>query len=275
MIGRCVFAIVMGIAVGALDGEADAPGGAVPTLVHAHAHNDYWNDRPLLDAVERGFTSVEADIFLENGKLLVGHERSELKPERTLQALYLEPLAARVRANQGRVFAGGGRFFLLIDIKSRADDTYRQLERVLPAYAAMLTNVRGREVTPRAVTIVLSGNRPVATVRDADHRLVALDGRLTDLNGSYSADLMPLVSDSWTKHFEWRGEGPIPAEERARLQEIVQRAHRSRRLVRFWATPENEAVWSELRTAGVDLIGTDDLDRLANYLRAAEGQRRE
>jgi hypothetical protein len=264
----------MAVALGALAGQPGAPGGAAWPLVHAHAHNDYWNRRPLLDALAQGFTSVEVDIFLENGMLLVGHERSELKADRTLQALYLEPLAERARANEGRVFPGGGRFFLLIDIKSDANETYRQLERLLPAYAAMLTSVRGREVTPRGVTIVLSGNRPQAAVRDAEHRFVALDGRLADLNSSSPAELMPLVSDSWTKHFQWRGEGPIRAEERARLQEIVQRAHRARRLVRFWATPENEAVWSELRAAGVDLIGTDELDRLARFLHAAERERR-
>ncbi len=33
-------------------------------LSQAHAHDDYEHDRPLLDALEHGFTSVEADIWL-------------------------------------------------------------------------------------------------------------------------------------------------------------------------------------------------------------------
>jgi glycerophosphoryl diester phosphodiesterase len=54
--------------------------------------------------------------------------------------------------------------------------------------------------------------------------------------------------------------------ERARLREIVTKAHAADRVVRFWATPENEQVWRELRAAGVDLINTDQLDRLAAFL---------
>ena len=44
--------------------------GAEPTpLLHGHAHNDYLHPRPLLDALDQGFCSVEADIFLVDGKL--------------------------------------------------------------------------------------------------------------------------------------------------------------------------------------------------------------
>jgi hypothetical protein len=267
MVVRIVLLVVMGVGVGAMAGGAAAVDGGARALVNAHAHNDYEHERPLVDALERGFTSVEADVFLVDGMLLVGHERAELKDDRTLEALYLEPLVARVRANKGRVLPGVDRFFLLVDIKSDAEATYRQLERVLASYAEMLTSVRGREVTPKAVTIVLSGNRPMAAVRDAKQRFVALDGRLTDLESKLPADLMPLVSDDWTKHFQWRGEGAMPAEERAKLRAIVEQAHRAHRLVRFWKTPENEAVWGELRAAEVDLIGTDKLDRLAMFLR--------
>jgi len=40
----------------------------VVPLLHAHAHNDYLHKPPLLAALEHGFTSVEADIFLVDGK---------------------------------------------------------------------------------------------------------------------------------------------------------------------------------------------------------------
>ena len=44
-------------------------------LPQGHSHNDYYNKRPLLDALTNGFCSVEADVFLKNEKLLVGHSR--------------------------------------------------------------------------------------------------------------------------------------------------------------------------------------------------------
>ena len=73
-------------------------------LLHAHAHNDYEHARPLAEALERGFCSVEADVYLVEGRLLVAHDRKDVKPERTLASLYLDPLRDRVRR-------GGGKFF--------------------------------------------------------------------------------------------------------------------------------------------------------------------
>ena len=80
---------------------------------------------------------------------------------------------------------------------------------------------------------------------------------------------MPLISDNWTSHFRWRGEGPFPDAERAKLRDIVRRAHDRGRRVRFWATPEIDALWHELRAAQVDLIGADDLVALGRFLRQA------
>src|SRR5467141_4729541 len=92
-------------------------------LIHAHAHNDYEHKRPLFDALDHGFCSVEADIYLEKGRLLVGHTRDDLRPERTLEKLYLDPLRERTRANSGRVYSGGPAIFLLIDMKTSAKPT--------------------------------------------------------------------------------------------------------------------------------------------------------
>jgi hypothetical protein len=79
--------------------------GSQPLLItQAHAHNDYEHTRPLFDALDNGFCSVEADISLVDGKLLVAHKASEARPERTLQRLYLDPLRERVKANGGRVY---------------------------------------------------------------------------------------------------------------------------------------------------------------------------
>ena len=79
-------------------------------LIRAHAHNDYYHKRPLLDALANSFCSVEADVFLKDGQLLVGHFSFELKKERSLETLYLAPLAKRVKANGGSVYRAGRHF---------------------------------------------------------------------------------------------------------------------------------------------------------------------
>ncbi len=239
---------------------------AAEPLLHAHAHNDYWHERPLFDALDRGFTSVEADIFVVNGKALVGHDRRELKPERTLESLYLEPLARRIEEHNGRVHPGGDRFFLLVDIKSDPQEAYPLLHEMLSKYAESLTVVDQGKVQPGAVTIVISGNRPIAEMEKATLRYAGVDGRLSDLDSDRPSHLMPMISDNWSDHFTWRGRGEMPAGERAKLQEMADNAHGAGRVLRFWATPENESMWRELRSAGVDLIGTDRLDELATFL---------
>jgi hypothetical protein len=240
---------------------------APPPLARAHAHNDYEHARPLLDALDHGFSSVEADIYLVDGKLLVGHNPADLRPEKTLEALYLDPLSRRVSENGGKVYRNGTYFLLLIDIKSDAEKTYAALRKVLASYTKMLTVVRDGHETKNAVTIVLSGERPRATLAAEKERAAGLDGRLEDLYSKESPHLIPLISDNWTNLFKWRGEGPIPAEEKQKLEQIVKEAHKEGRGVRFWSTPDKPAVWSALFDAGVDLINTDDLKGLEKFLR--------
>ena len=235
-------------------------------LIHAHAHNDYEHARPLFDALEQGFCSVEADIWLTNGLLLVAHDLKSVQTNRTLQFLYLEPLRERVQRNGGWVFPNGPEFTLLIDVKSDAENTYAVLRGVLKPYARMLTEFRTDATRPSAVTVILSGNRAQATLAAESPRLAGIDGRLPDLENGPSRHLIPLVSDNWRNHFQWRGVGVMPDEERNRLQELAATAHQQGRRLRLWAAPDNASGWAELRKAGVDLINTDDLSGLKGFL---------
>ncbi|MFI9234917.1 phosphatidylinositol-specific phospholipase C/glycerophosphodiester phosphodiesterase family protein [Streptomyces cinnamoneus] len=244
-------------------------------LPQAHAHNDYAHPRPLADALDHGFNSVEADIWLVGDRLLVAHDASELDPRRTLEALYLDPLLRRVRANHGRVHRGYDLTLqLLIDIKTPGEATYRALSRHLRPYHSMLTVSSGGRVRRSAVTAVVSGDRGARIPMEAERvRHAFYDGRLTDLGGA-PASFAPLVSDNWSQHFTWQGTGPMPEQERAALRRIVGAAHSERRKVRFWATldqpgPAREALWRELLAAGVDYLNTDDLAGLEAFLRAA------
>ncbi len=249
--------------------RAAQPAESAQPLPGAHAHNDYYHDRPLLDALDHGFCSIEADIFLtEDNTLVVGHFWAEVKlrPGRTLQKLYLDPLKKRVQAGNGRVYPQGPSLILLVDIKTDAEKTYAQLHEVLAEYAEMLTRVREGKVTPGAVTVVISGGRPRETITQQKVRYAGIDGRLGDLGSDAPAHLIPLISDRWGSHFSWDGRGPMPEAQREKLAAIVAKAHAAGRKVRFWATPERQSLWAELLAAGVDLINTDDLPGLQKFL---------
>lgn len=247
--------------------EAESPTEPVKPLLHAHAHNDYLHERPLLDALEHGFTSVEADVFLVDGQLLVAHEEKALRPDRTLSGLYLDPLRKRARGNGGWLLDRGLAVTLFIDVKSDAEKTYVALDRLLAGYEDMLTTVDDGKLETRAVSVVVSGNRAIETISTQKKRYAAIDGRFSDLDSTQPAHLLALISDNWRNHFQWSGDGPFPDEQREKLQKIVKKAHEHGRRVRLWATPESPAVWKELLAAGADLINTDDLQRLEDYLR--------
>jgi hypothetical protein len=245
----------------------------VTTLPRAHAHNDYRHNRPLLDALAHGFTSVEADIFLVNGDLFVAHDRAEIQPNRTLRGLYLDPLRKRIRQNGGRVYPEGPEFTLLIDIKTEAVSTYKALHEILAEYRDIFTSFDSEGRRSKAVLAIISGNRPLALMASQDVRYAGYDGRLSDLESDAPADLIPMISDNWTRHFTWRGDGAMPTEERLKLDDIVRMAHQKGRRVRFWATPDQpspsrDALWRVLLAAGVDVLNTDDLKGLQQFLLA-------
>ncbi|GGZ61028.1 hypothetical protein GCM10010387_63380 [Streptomyces inusitatus] len=244
-------------------------------LRRAHAHNDYLHPRPLHDALAHGFTSVEADIFLVEGELLVAHTPAELDPARTLRSLYLDPLLARVRANCGTVHPGHPHpVQLLIDIKADGVACYRELDRQLRDYRRMLSEYADGRVGLGAVTPVVSGDRAARAPMAAQRQRYAFyDGRLDDLATAAPASLVPLISGNWNNSFIWRGDGEFPPAERERLHTLTESAHARHRRIRFWATPDTpgparEALWSELLDAGVDHLNTDDLAGLAAFLRA-------
>ena len=196
----------------------------------------------------------------------MAHTRSELLAENSLKRLYLEPLRQRVERNGGRVYSGGPAFTLLIDIKSDGEDTYQALDHLLQQYPDIFSRVEKAQYHAKAVTAVVSGNRPHAMIAADSTRYVGIDGRLSDLESDQPADLMPLISDNWRNHFQWRGEGALPDAERVQLLKIIQQAHSRNRRVRFWATPDIPAVWSALDKAGVDMINTDNLSGLSEFL---------
>ncbi len=255
----CVFVVCL-LRAAAAEEKPVAP------VRQAHAHNDYEHKRPLLDALAQGFCSVEADVFLVGEELRIGHTRLALRPERTLEKLYLAPLKERVRTNGGRVYREGPTIYLLIDVKTEAEATYAAVDKLLARYGDMLSVVRDGKFQAGAITVVISGNRAQETIKRQKVRYAGIDGRPADLDSDAPAYQLPWISASWGSVFRWKGEGAMPAAERDKLKEFVGKAHKHGRMVRFWATPEKPEVWKELLAAKVDLINTDRLAELRRFL---------
>ena len=229
---------------------------------NAHAHNDYEHDRPLFDALENGFTSIEADVHLKGGQLLVAHNVAGPKAK-TLQALYLDPLDSISRHNQGHIYRHyEGPVILLIDIKTEAEPTYRALLDVLSGYPDLIHTPS----RPGAIQIVISGNRPIDLIRGESTHSTAIDGRPQDLGTGFSVSEMPLISENYTKVSKWKGDGSPPPEEVKKLTDLAQRVHAENKRLRLWQIPDHKNAWDVLLKAGIDIINTDKLKELNVFL---------
>ena len=240
-------------------------------LSNAFAHNDYLHKRPLLDALDNGFVNIEADVFLKGDKLVIAHIFPYFKRHRTLEALYLKPLSERIAGHDGRVFANYSKpVILMIDIKTGANNTYRVLLPLLEKYRSMLTGMENGKMVYRAVTVVLSGHKPYGLVENDQNRLAFIDEDLRRIARDTSlSNVFPMASCKYSKLLTWDGTGAFPENEKTKLLSFVAIAHRHGEKVRLWASPERKVIWDELLKCGVDLINTDQLAALKDYLTPA------
>ena len=229
---------------------------------NGHAHNDYEHTRPLLDALENGFISIEADIYLMGGKLLVSHDRPS-KSAKTLETLYLKPLDSIRIKNEGWIYQQHNEpLLLLIDIKTGGAETFPYVLNALSRYEACLAT----PIQKGAVRVLISGNRPIELIRSDAKHLSSIDGRPEDLGHGFSPDEMPLISENYNKIMKWNGIGTPPQEELNKLRELANKVHAENRKLRLWAIPDVKNTWSVLLAAGVDLINTDKLRELNLFL---------
>ena len=214
-----------------------------------------------------GFCSVEADIWLVDGALLVAHERSSLDARRTLEVLYLRPLWERFQSNAARFHLPG------ITPLHPADRHQEHRGRDLPGpgpgagilrcHAHALHRRRdepGRRDGDRL------GRTRQRVILGSSPRRAGIDGRLADLDGPLNRHQMPLVSDNWLLEFRWRGTG------RCRRPTLRSSRRSSRRPTSgacgsgSGPSPRPRRCGARLYDAGVDLLNADDLGGLAAVL---------
>jgi glycerophosphoryl diester phosphodiesterase len=249
------------------------------SLMPAHSHNDYEQAQPLFYAIDCRFKSIEADVHLIGDSLFVSHNSKQIKSGLTLRRLYLEPLKKLVIQNNGSVYGNGEELILLIDLKSDGLKTYKQLDIILQDYRSILSVFESGKKKKGAVNIIVSGNRPLNFMRAQPSRLACFDGRISDIDKDIPVNLMPLVSDNWTKYFTWNGVGDFPVSEKEKLEYFIKKAKNKGFLLRFWQTPvtpveHRNAVWTELVNFGVDLIGTDDIKGLHSFFQQNKKSRK-
>jgi hypothetical protein len=208
---------------------------------------------------------VEADVYLRRGQLVVAHILPSLQPSRTLEKLYLDPLSSFFKDDSMGIIHPP--VTLMIDIKSEPEKTYQSLAHLLQRYKSLLSHYENETLYKRAITIVITGNKPVKTIKSLYPRYVFIDENLIQMEKeTNSADLFPIASCPYHRIIGRNDEQSISKEEKQTLCRYVQLAHQHGKKVRLWASPENAMIWKELLNCGVDLINTNKLVALKNFL---------
>ncbi|KAJ5620953.1 hypothetical protein N7510_004937 [Penicillium lagena] len=261
--------------------------------IPVHSHNDYWRDEPFWTGLSKGCTSTEADVWLYNGTLYVGHDQSALTAERTLASLYINPiLDVLERQNPESPFVTSPTkngvwdtvpdqtLYFFIDVKTSGPETF---EAVIAALAPLrekgyLTTLKNNKtITNGPVTIIGTGETTLEMVAPIADRDYFFDAPLAGLNDPKYAEITSLVSPIASTDFEM-AVGTITADtepvltddQLGALREQISTAKERGIGVRYWNTPywpvrTRNLVWRTLIQEGVKLLNADDLDAVAAY----------
>lgn len=259
-----------------------------------HSHNDYWRDVPFYSGLSYGAVSTEADVWLINGTLYVGHEESALTHVRTLDALYISPILDTLkRQNPVTPFAppntkngvfdtsSGQTLYLWIDLKTDPDTTFPAAHAALEPLrkAGYLTTYfpANSSLVPGAVTVIGTGNTRLSDVlnQSAEVRDFFLDAPLAgdwpdEITGP---EVSPVASTDFAAVFGDVKGAAVPAlneTQLATLRKQVDAVHAKGIAARYWDTPgypvgTRNAVWRTLLDEGVDLLNVDDLEGAAGF----------
>ena len=217
-----------------------------------HAHNDYAQPRPFVTAYEQRADFIEADVWLQDGKLVVSHDKPQAGAP-TLDSLYLNPIVKLFTQYTDKVSpARDYTFSLVIDIKDNPADVLPKLIARLQEHLVCFN----RSANAKAVQVIISGNRPkIGTY--LDFPLLQFDGRPSEVYDDETLKYVALISDTFRGYSRWDGTGDIPDADKDKLKRVIKRAHSDNKPIRFWAIPDTPNAWKQLKKLGVDIINTD------------------
>lgn len=239
-----------------------------------HSHNDYERDRALYSALSAGCISVEADIWVQGTKLVVGHTNPGSNGP-TFTNLYVAPLK-KLLDERGAIFPShpAQSLSLLVDFKNTGADTDRAWDALIAELAPLrsagyLSHWDGTAFVESAVTVVASGNAikdlssstpsPIAKALSESSnpsRAVFVDAVIHKDMARFDASNAYFASAKWSDGVP--GGLPIRGEAKEKLDE----AHAKGFKVRYWEIPGRER-WQEIVDGGVDRLNVDDLEDVA------------
>lgn len=215
-----------------------------------HSHNDYDRTVPFWEAYSQHCRSIEADVFLQDGEILVAHNRKDLSTDRSLRAMYVEPIVRTFRENDGRMWKNSPeRLILMIDLKA-AD--------AMPGVVSLLDQYPDVFASPEGVQVVISGDEIAPEEFAGYPSYIFFDGRLTNSYTPEQLSRVGMISADFRDYArKWNGKGRMIDAELEPVKAAIAKAHEMGKRFRFWGTPEGTTAYFTFWKLGVDVINTD------------------
>lgn len=228
------------------------------SAVKLHSHNDYEQDFPLVTAIQYGASSIEVDVFLFEGEVVVAHDEEDLDLNNRLADLYLDPLLHFE-------FEKGEAFILLIDLKMVGVALLDSLHSELDKRSTLFKKVHvSTENAP--FKVVLSGSVDKQYLLAQDHySYFHVDGRISDLDLGIDSEIMPIISADFEDVYCYKPGKRIKKSKLDKLLSVINRAHAQGKEIRFWNTKDDEKLWDLLIGLHVDFIGVDHIQQFSRY----------
>ncbi len=219
-----------------------------------HSHNDYTRTAPFWEAYSQHCGSIEADVYLQDGEILVAHDRKDLSPDRNLREMYIEPIVKLFRSNGGRMWKDSPqRLLLVVDVKH--PDALQPVVELVGAYPDVFD-------VPDGVRVVLSGNRPAPEHFTDYPSYIWFDGDF-DAEGLLpytpaQLEKVAMISTNFRRFaHKWNGKGRMIQTDLEAVKGAIEAVHAAGKPIRFWNSPEVTTSYFTFLNLGVDIINTD------------------
>lgn len=216
-----------------------------------HSHNDYVRTAPFWEAYSQHCGSIEADVFWHEDQLLVGHNVEDLTPERSFDAMYVQPIVQVVRANGGKAWRNSpDRLILMVELKSDTEPELSEVIDLLGKYPDVFCG--------DAVQLVITGNTPAPANFDSYPHWVYFDGDIRENYTPAQLARVGMVSNSFRMFAKkWNGKGRMLDPELDAVNAAIAKVHAWDKPIRFWEAPEGTTAYFTFWKLGVDIINTD------------------
>lgn len=231
-----------------------------PVLIHSQ--NDYNQSAPFYKAWSQKANSLDVNVFLHKGKLIVGNDCSKLDENETFEQFYLIPIQQMFKINNGRLWKDSENSMqIFVKFQSDPEASICVLDSLINIYR----NCFDSRINKFAAEIVITGNKPDKESFCNINDIFSFDGDIDILYDNNQLERIALFSDDFKKYSYWNGKGSLISADLEKINSTILKAHKSGKPIRFWNAPEGITAYYTFYNLGVDYFSTEHIEDCVSF----------